>query len=134
MLGGLGKRVLSIGRDSERSRKQHDDADDGNSSDKRRRSNAPEPQSEILNIVQTVDVVELPTRREGSRLVALPLPGAAVVVASAWREPRPFDAKTAVSSPMVSYPRQWRTRRGRYFKFQLAGLGICGLMRATPEA
>ena len=46
-----------------------------------------------------------------------------------WLRARPANAATP-SAPVISYPRMWSTRRGRYCKFKSPGASGYGLMRA----
>ena len=46
-----------------------------------------------------------------------------------WLRARPANV-VAPTAPVISYPRMWSTRRGRYCKFKSPGASGYGLMRA----
>jgi len=91
--------------------------------------------SEVLNISRGQDIVEYETlkRSPPSVLRNKPVVGKfsseEFVEMKRWLGQQPVDAP-APTSPMISYPRMWSTRRGRYCKFKSPGAGSYGLLRA----
>ena len=52
-------------------------------------------------------------------------------VVRSWVHSRPLEASSPAAA-LVPYPRMWSTKRGRYSKFQVPGMGAFGLIRARP--
>ncbi|MCK5689570.1 hypothetical protein KAI87_09895, partial [Myxococcota bacterium] len=79
-----------------------------------------------------VDIVERTlSRPQADHSASSAVPSKDMLVVRAWAEKRTLDA-TPQASAMVSFPRMWTTKRGRYAKFKAPGAGVYGLVRARP--
>jgi hypothetical protein len=86
---------------------------------------------QVKDVAGGRDIVEsaVPENRRERR--PAPFDREELQVVRSWVHNRPLEA-TSPAAAMVPYPRMWSTKRGRYSKFQVPGMGAFGLVRARP--